>query len=148
MHLACGVQQGVHQRPGSIATKLGEGQARAPDAACLPRPRSRLLPFPREPDEAGDVLGRVLDSLAQDHAVVGLAAVDQVALGELGEPFVELLAAGGADAGLPELVLDIGLALVAKDEAEELARELTQRFNMNENDGKKFLADLPARFAS
>jgi len=40
----------------------------------------------------------------------------------------------------------IGLALKTKDEVEELARDLTQKWNLPEADGKTFIADLQRRY--
>ena len=40
----------------------------------------------------------------------------------------------------------IGLALTAKDEAEDLARELEKKLNLNEEEGKKFLKDIQKRY--
>jgi polyhydroxyalkanoate synthesis regulator phasin len=40
----------------------------------------------------------------------------------------------------------VGLALTAKDEAEDLARELEKKLNLNEEEGKKFLKDIQKRY--
>ncbi|HSO20654.1 MAG TPA: hypothetical protein VLT88_14415, partial [Desulfosarcina sp.] len=40
----------------------------------------------------------------------------------------------------------IGLALTAKDEAEELAREFGKKLDLNEEEGKKFLKDIQKRY--
>ena len=40
----------------------------------------------------------------------------------------------------------IGLALTAKDEAEDLAKELEKKLNLNEEEGKKFLKDIQKRY--
>jgi len=40
----------------------------------------------------------------------------------------------------------IGLALVAKDEVEEIAKDIEKKLNMTEQDGKKFLSDLQKRY--
>ena len=44
------------------------------------------------------------------------------------------------------LLTGIGLALTAKDEAEDLARELEKKLNLNEEEGKKFLKDIQKRY--
>jgi polyhydroxyalkanoate synthesis regulator phasin len=44
------------------------------------------------------------------------------------------------------MLTGIGLALKTKDEVEDLARELSQRLNLSEIDGKKFLSDLQQRY--
>ncbi|MBL0715917.1 MAG: phasin family protein [Desulfosarcina sp.] len=40
----------------------------------------------------------------------------------------------------------IGLALTAKDEVEDLAKELEKKMNMSEDDGKKFFKDVQKRY--
>jgi len=40
----------------------------------------------------------------------------------------------------------IGLALIAKDEVEDLAKELVNKGKMSENEGTKFLEDLQNRY--
>jgi polyhydroxyalkanoate synthesis regulator phasin len=44
------------------------------------------------------------------------------------------------------LLTGIGLALIAKDEVEELAKELVQKGQMSETEGLKFLDDLQQRY--
>ncbi len=44
------------------------------------------------------------------------------------------------------MLTGIGLALLAKDEMEELAREVVEKGKMTEKDGKKFLNDLQERY--
>jgi polyhydroxyalkanoate synthesis regulator phasin len=44
------------------------------------------------------------------------------------------------------LLTGIGLALTAKDEAEDLAKELEKKLNLNEEEGKKFLKDIQNRY--
>ncbi len=44
------------------------------------------------------------------------------------------------------LLTGIGLALTAKDEAEDLAKELEKKLNLNEEEGKKFLKDIRKRY--
>ena len=44
------------------------------------------------------------------------------------------------------MLTGIGLALLAKDEMEELAREVVEKGKMTEKDGKKFLNDLQDRY--
>lgn len=44
------------------------------------------------------------------------------------------------------LLTGIGLALIAKDEVEDLARELAQKSNMSEKEGGKFIKDLQERY--
>ncbi len=44
------------------------------------------------------------------------------------------------------MLTGIGLALLAKDEVEDLAKELVDRGKMTEQDGKKFLSDLQKRY--
>ena len=44
------------------------------------------------------------------------------------------------------MLTGIGLALLAKDEMEELAREVIEKGKMTEKDGKKFLNDLQERY--
>ena len=44
------------------------------------------------------------------------------------------------------LLTGIGLALTAKDEAEDLAKELEKKLNLNEEEGKKFLKDIQKRY--
>jgi polyhydroxyalkanoate synthesis regulator phasin len=44
------------------------------------------------------------------------------------------------------MLTGIGLALLAKDEAEDLAKELVDKGKMTEKDGKKFLDDLQKKY--
>jgi len=44
------------------------------------------------------------------------------------------------------MLTGIGLALIAKDEVEDLAKELVNRSKMSENEGTKFLEDLQKRY--
>ena len=44
------------------------------------------------------------------------------------------------------MLTGIGLALLAKDEMEELAREVVEKGKMTEKDGKQFLNDLQERY--
>jgi len=44
------------------------------------------------------------------------------------------------------MLTGIGLALVAKDEVEEIARDLEKKLGMTEQDGKKFLKDIQKRY--
>lgn len=44
------------------------------------------------------------------------------------------------------MLTGIGLALVAKDEMEEIARDIEKKLDMTEQDGKKFLKDLQQRY--
>ena len=44
------------------------------------------------------------------------------------------------------MLTGIGLALLAKDEVEDLAKELVDKGKMTEKDGKKFLSDLQKRY--
>jgi polyhydroxyalkanoate synthesis regulator phasin len=44
------------------------------------------------------------------------------------------------------MLTGIGLALIAKDEAEDLAKELINKGKMSENEGTKFLEDLQKRY--
>ena len=44
------------------------------------------------------------------------------------------------------MLTGIGLALIAKDEVEDLARELVNKGKMTENEGTKFLEDLQKRY--
>jgi polyhydroxyalkanoate synthesis regulator phasin len=44
------------------------------------------------------------------------------------------------------MLTGIGLALIAKDEVEDLARELINKGKMSENEGTKFLEDLQKRY--
>jgi polyhydroxyalkanoate synthesis regulator phasin len=44
------------------------------------------------------------------------------------------------------LLTGIGLALIAKDEVEELAREMAQKSNMSEKEGMKFIKDIQQRY--
>lgn len=44
------------------------------------------------------------------------------------------------------MLTGIGLALVAKDEMEEIAKDLEKRLDMTEQDGKQFLKDLQSRY--
>ena len=44
------------------------------------------------------------------------------------------------------LLTGIGLALVAKDELEDIAGDLEKRLNMTEKEGKKFLDELQQKY--
>ena len=44
------------------------------------------------------------------------------------------------------MLTGIGLALVAKDEMEEIAKDLEEKLNMSEKDGRKFLEDLQKKY--
>ncbi|HUT44585.1 MAG: hypothetical protein WBG61_00465 [Desulfobacterales bacterium] len=44
------------------------------------------------------------------------------------------------------MLTGIGLALIAKDEVEDLAKELVNKGKMSENEGTKFLEDLQNRY--
>ena len=44
------------------------------------------------------------------------------------------------------MLTGIGLALLAKDEIEDLAKELTEKGKMTEKEGKQFLSDLQTRY--
>jgi len=44
------------------------------------------------------------------------------------------------------MLTGIGLALIAKDEVEELAKELVNKGKMSESEGSKFLEDLQKRY--
>ena len=44
------------------------------------------------------------------------------------------------------MLTGIGLALMAKDEVEDLAKELVNKGKMSENEGTKFLEDLQKRY--
>jgi len=44
------------------------------------------------------------------------------------------------------MLTGIGLALIAKDEVEDLAKELVSKGKMSENEGTKFLEDLQKRY--
>jgi polyhydroxyalkanoate synthesis regulator phasin len=44
------------------------------------------------------------------------------------------------------MLTGIGLALIAKDEMEDLAKELINKGKMSENEGTKFLEDLQKRY--
>jgi polyhydroxyalkanoate synthesis regulator phasin len=44
------------------------------------------------------------------------------------------------------MLTGIGLALIAKDEVEDLAKELVNKGKMSENEGSKFLEDLQKRY--
>jgi len=44
------------------------------------------------------------------------------------------------------MLTGIGLALLAKDEVEDLAKEFVDKGKMTEKDGKKFLDDLQKRY--
>jgi polyhydroxyalkanoate synthesis regulator phasin len=44
------------------------------------------------------------------------------------------------------MLTGIGLALLAKDEVEDLAKELVDKGKMTEKDGKQFLNDLQKRY--
>ena len=44
------------------------------------------------------------------------------------------------------MLTGIGLALIAKDEVEDLAREFVKKGKMSESEGMKFLEDLQKRY--
>ena len=44
------------------------------------------------------------------------------------------------------MLTGVGLALIAKDEVEDLARELVNKGKMSENEGTKFLEDLQKKY--
>ena len=44
------------------------------------------------------------------------------------------------------MLTGVGLALIAKDEVEDLAKELVNKGKMSENEGTKFLEDLQKRY--
>ncbi|RLB76338.1 MAG: hypothetical protein DRH24_18045 [Deltaproteobacteria bacterium] len=44
------------------------------------------------------------------------------------------------------MLTGIGLALLAKDEVEDLAKELVNKGKMSENEGMKFLEDIQKRY--
>ncbi len=44
------------------------------------------------------------------------------------------------------MLTGIGLALIAKDEVEDLAKELVNKGKMTENEGMKFLEDLQKKY--
>jgi polyhydroxyalkanoate synthesis regulator phasin len=44
------------------------------------------------------------------------------------------------------MLTGIGLALLAKDEVEDLAKEMVEKGKMTEKDGKKFLEELQKRY--
>jgi polyhydroxyalkanoate synthesis regulator phasin len=44
------------------------------------------------------------------------------------------------------MLTGIGLALIAKDEVEDLAKDLVNKGKMSENEGTKFLEDLQKRY--
>jgi len=44
------------------------------------------------------------------------------------------------------LLTGIGLALIAKDEVEDLAKEMAKKSNMSEKEGVKFIKDLQQRY--
>jgi polyhydroxyalkanoate synthesis regulator phasin len=44
------------------------------------------------------------------------------------------------------MLTGIGLALIAKDEIEDLAKELVNKGKMSENEGTKFLEDLQKKY--
>ena len=44
------------------------------------------------------------------------------------------------------MLTGIGLALIAKDEVEDLAKELVNKGKMSENEGTRFLEDLQKRY--
>ncbi len=44
------------------------------------------------------------------------------------------------------MLTGIGLALIAKDEVEDLAKELVNKGKMSENEGTKFLEDLQKKY--
>ena len=44
------------------------------------------------------------------------------------------------------MLTGIGVALVAKDEMEDLAKEIEKKLNMSEKEGNKFLKDLQKRY--
>ena len=44
------------------------------------------------------------------------------------------------------MMTGIGMALLAKDEMEDLAREVVEKGKMTEQDGKKFISELQKRY--
>jgi polyhydroxyalkanoate synthesis regulator phasin len=44
------------------------------------------------------------------------------------------------------MLTGIGLALTAKDEAEDLAKDLEKKMNLNEEEAKKFFKDIQKRY--
>jgi polyhydroxyalkanoate synthesis regulator phasin len=44
------------------------------------------------------------------------------------------------------MLTGVGMALVAKDEVEEMAKEFEEKLNMSEKDGRKFLQDLQKKY--
>ncbi|MCG6892601.1 MAG: hypothetical protein LJE65_03260 [Desulfobacteraceae bacterium] len=44
------------------------------------------------------------------------------------------------------MLTGVGLALVAKDEVEDIARDLQEKMNLNEKEGREFLSDLQKRY--
>ena len=44
------------------------------------------------------------------------------------------------------MLTGIGLALVAKDEMEEVAKDLEKKLDLTEQDGKKFLSELQKKY--
>ena len=44
------------------------------------------------------------------------------------------------------VITGVGLGLMAKDEMENMAREMEKKFNMSEKDGKKFLDEMQERY--
>lgn len=44
------------------------------------------------------------------------------------------------------MLMGIGLALTAKDEMEEMARDIEKRLDMNEEEGKRFIKDVRKRY--
>jgi len=44
------------------------------------------------------------------------------------------------------MLTGVGLALLAKDEVEDLAREMIDRGKMNEQEGRKFFSELQKRY--
>ena len=44
------------------------------------------------------------------------------------------------------MMTGIGMALLAKDEMEDLAREVAEKGKMTEQDGKKFISELQKRY--
>jgi len=44
------------------------------------------------------------------------------------------------------MLTGVGLALVAKDEVEDIARDLQEKMNLNEKEGKEFLSDVQKRY--
>jgi polyhydroxyalkanoate synthesis regulator phasin len=44
------------------------------------------------------------------------------------------------------MLTGIGLALVAKDEVEDIAKDLQEKMNLNEKEGREFLSDVQKRY--